>query len=467
MLLKIRHGGDDRRHHLDSSTKRIRDMNTVPEPLGTAAAGDPAALLAQPRTPSPDRASGLFIVAYMVAQAGNWLALLTPIAVSIALRVAEVASATGLSEAEKTAQLGYVLGIGALASAIAAPIWGALSDRTTLRWGRRKPWMVFGVAGGILGLVLMAWSPNILVLGIGWAIAQIAFNANQAALNALLPDVVADEQRGWVSALLGLSASVALLAGVFITQFTNGNPYTLFLAPAVVTVLGTAFLVRVLVDAPADRADLPRFGIAQLALSFWVNPIRNADYGWAFLSRFLVNLAAAFVNTYGVFYLTDRIGVPLAEVPGLVFIAMVVNVSITVAVSLVGGRLSDRIGRRKPFVWGAAVVAASGLVVVGFSTTFEAYLVGGAIVAVGTGLYYTVDLALVSAVLPDARNSARYMAVFQLAGSLPQSLAPAIAPVLLAIGAAGGAGNYLAVFIFGAGAALVGALAVVPIRGSR
>ncbi len=442
-------------------------MSTTPEPLSASGSPVQSIALGDSATPSPPRATGLFITAYVVAQAGNWLALLTPVVVSIALRVADVAAQTGLSELEKTAQLGYVLGIGALASAFAAPIWGALSDRTTARWGRRKPWMVFGVVGGIAGLLLMAWSPNMLILGLGWVIAQIAFNANQAALNALLPDAVADEQRGRVSGLLGLSASVAILLGAFITQFTNGNPYTLFLVPTVVAILGTGLLLKVLHDKPANPADLGPFGVKQLVLSFWVNPFRHKDYGWAFVSRFLVNLAAAFVTTYGVYFLTDRIGVPLSEVTGLVFLTMVVNVSITVVVSLAGGWLSDRVRRRKPFVWGAAAIASGGLVIVGFSTTFEMYLIGGATVAVATGLYYTVDLALVSAVLPDAKNSARYMAVFQLAGSLPQSLAPAIAPVLLAIGAAGGSGNYLAVFIFGAISALLGALAVVPIRGTR
>lgn len=417
--------------------------------------------------PSPPKAGGLLIFAYVFAQFGNWLALLTPVVITIALRVADVAAAGGLTDAEKATQLGYVMGVGALASTLATPIWGAISDRTTARIGRRKPWMIVGVIGGAVGLTLMAWGPNMLVLGVGWVIAQLSFNANQAALNALLPDAIAESQRGRVSGLLGLTTSIAILAGTFITQFTTGNYFLMFLLPLVVSALALILLLAVFRDRPAVKGALPPFTVAQFFLSFWVNPVKHPDYGWAFLSRFLVFLANAFVTTYGVYFLTDHIGVGPAEIATFIFFSTFINTAITIVISVVGGWLSDRFRRRKPFVWGAAVILAAGLVVTGFAGTFEMYLVGAAIVALGSGLYYAVDLALVAAVLPDQQNSAKYMGVFQIANSLPQSLAPVIAPALLAIGAAGGAGNYPAVFIAGGVFALLGAFAIVPIRKSH
>lgn len=56
--------------------------------------------------------------------------------------------------------------------------------------------------------------------------------------------------------------------------------------------------------------------------------------------------------------------------------------------------------------------------------------------------------------------------MFQIANSLPQSLAPIIAPVFLAIGMSG-TGNYLAVFIAATVFAVVGALAILPVRKAR
>jgi hypothetical protein len=68
-------------------------------------------------------------------------------------------------------------------------------------------------------------------------------------------------------------------------------------------------------------------------------------------------------------------------------------------------------------------------------------------------------------VLPDPDNAAKDMGIFQIANTLPQSLAPVVAPAFLAIGAIQG-GNYPALFIAASVFALLGAVAIMPIRKS-
>jgi Na+/melibiose symporter-like transporter len=51
----------------------------------------------------------------------------------------------------KGTTLGEILAIGALASMIVAPLFGAWSDRVRTRWGRRKPFVVAGTIGNVLG----------------------------------------------------------------------------------------------------------------------------------------------------------------------------------------------------------------------------------------------------------------------------------------------------------------------------
>lgn len=426
--------------------------------------GDPAiaAREAHLTTTTPTaHASGGFIFVYWFAQFANWLALLTPVVVTIALKVSEIATAQ-----EKAAQLGIVLGVGALASTIATPIWGAISDRTTWRMGRRKPWMIVGVVGGGVGLLIMAAAPNMLVFGLGWTIAQISFNANQAVLNAVLPDAIPEAQRGKVSGLLGLSTTVAILAGTFITQFTTGNAYLMFLAPFAVTIVALLLILRAFHDRPANKATITKYTWADFGRTFWVSPRKHPDFGWAFVSRFLVFLGNAFLQTYQVYFLTDHLKVGTDAVATFVFVSTFVTAAITVIVSMLGGYLSDKFKRRKPFVLVAAIIAGAGLLIIGTSTNFTVFLVGVAVQALGQGLYYAVDLALVAAVLPNPNDVAKDMGVFQIANALPQSLAPAIAPVFLAIGAAG-TGNYVAVFIAATVFALIGAFAILPVRGSR
>ena len=60
----------------------------------------------------------------------------------------------------KGTTLGQILAIGALASMIVAPLFGAWSDRVRTRWGRRKPFVVVGTIGNVLGLLALAFIPS-------------------------------------------------------------------------------------------------------------------------------------------------------------------------------------------------------------------------------------------------------------------------------------------------------------------
>ena len=407
---------------------------------------------------APPRASGAFIAAYWVAQCGNWLGLVTPVALTIAVRVAQIAD-----PAQKMSQLGLILGIGALASIIATPIWGHISDRTRARIGRRKLWMIVGVAGGGAGLLLMSATQNIVVFGGGWVIAQVGFNANQAALNALLPDHVPEEQRGRVSGLLGLTVIVAVVIGTFMTQFTASNPYLLFLAPWLGTVLSLVVILPMFRDGPAPAALDASGGINDLLGSLSINPREHPDFYWAWISRFLFFMGMAYLQVYAVYFLSDRLKLPMSEVPRMIFINGSIGAAITVALSPLAGWLSDRTGRRKPYVIGAAVIGGIGLVSIGVAQTVTQFMIGSAIAGIGMSVYYAVDLALVVAVLPNPENGAKDMGIFQIANTLPQSLAPVIAPIFLAIGSVQG-GNYPAVFIAASAFVLAGAAAVIPIK---
>src|SRR5689334_4694310 len=63
--------------------------------------------------------------------------------------------------AHKVAVLGWVTGIGAAVAMISNPVSGALSDRTTSRFGRRHPWTVCGALAGAAALALLAGQSTI------------------------------------------------------------------------------------------------------------------------------------------------------------------------------------------------------------------------------------------------------------------------------------------------------------------
>jgi MFS family permease len=411
----------------------------------------------QPQTP----VSPWFMFVYWFAQFAAWVGILTPVVVTIAIRVGQIATPE-----EKAARLGSILAIGALGAMLAAPVWGAISDRTTARIGRRKLWMILGALFLLGGLLTMALAPNLLVLGLGWFVCQVGSNANQAALNAVMPDIVPDRQRGKMSGLLGLSVTVAILVGTFLTKLTSPNPIAMFVVPWLLIPVGVTLMLIFFRDRPAAPDAMPKYSLREFGRTFWVNPIKHPDFGWAFASRFLVFLGTSYFLTYQVYFLTDRLKVGAGEIASFVFFSTFVTAIITVIVSIAGGWLSDRFRRRKPFVWAAAIIAGIGLLTIGTSATFTQFLIGAAITSLGQGLYYAVDIALAVAVLPNQKDAAKDLGVFQIANSLPQSLAPSIAPLFLAIGGTA-TGNYPALFVAATVFAIVGAFAVLPVRKTR
>jgi len=174
-------------------------------------------------------------------------------------------------------------------------------------------------------------------------------------------------------------------------------------------------------------------------------------------------LAYAFLATYEVYYLLNKLGSAEGDVPQQVFLGALVQSLVVVLASLVGGRLSDRTGRRKVFVLVASIVYGVALFVLAAATDVNGFLVGMAVSGLGFGVYFAVDLALVTQVLPDNDNAAKDLGVFNIAGALPFTIAPAIAPAILALGG----GSYSVLYTVAGLCAVVGAFAILPVTRVR
>ena len=139
--------------------------------------GATAAEVAPDRGPPAERRVGpVFVVLYTLAFLSTSLLFLAPLLVTLALKVN---SLVGTERAPNS--LSLVAGVGGLLSIVANPFFGRMSDRTSSRWGMRRPWMVVGLLGGSLGILVVALAPGIPVVLVGWCIAQVFFNALLAA----------------------------------------------------------------------------------------------------------------------------------------------------------------------------------------------------------------------------------------------------------------------------------------------
>ena len=411
-----------------------------------------------PESDALERVGWGFITMYALAFMGMILLFLAPLLVSLSLKIN---SLVGIDRAPNS--LSLVVGISAFLAIFANPFFGRMSDRTRSRLGMRRPWMIIGLAGGSFGIVVVAMAPNVPVILAGWCVATLFFNALFAALAAVLPDQVPVSQRGQVAGVLGICSPIASVSGTFIVQLFTGNMLAMFLGPCAIGGFFILLFVARLDDRRLTATERPAWSLREFGSAFYVNPRANPDFAWAFASRFMFVLGYAFLTTYQAYYLLEEIGSAEADVPRQIFLGTLTMSVVIVAASLSGGLLSDRSGRRKIFVAAASFVFGTALFVLAAVSDVNGFLVGMAIAGLGFGLYMAVDLALVADVLPSPGAAAKDLGVMNIAGALPSSIAPAIAPMILAIGG----GDYGVLYAVAGGCAVIGALAILPVKRVR
>jgi MFS family permease len=419
--------------------------------------GTTAEAALQPHARGAQRVGWGFISLYTLAYMSINLLFLAPILVTLPLRVNAL---VGIKQAPNS--LALVAGIGALVSIFGNPFFGRMSDRTSSRLGMRRPWMVIGLIGGSVGIAIVSYAPNIPVVLLGWCVAQLFFNALLAALVAVLPDQVPSAQRGTVSGVLGVCLPIAAVSGTFLVKLFAGHQVATFLVPCATGGFFILLFALVLKDRQLAKADRPRWSLREFASTFYVKPRTSPDFAWAFASRFMFLMAYALLTTYEAYYLLQKIGSAVADVPQQIFLGTLVQSVVIVAASLIGGQLSDRTGRRKVFVFTASIAYGLAMFAIAIASNFNGFLIGMAISGLGFGVYAAVDLALVADVLPNPDQNAKDLGVFNIAGALPFSIAPACAPAILAIG-----GGYGVVYAVAGVCAVVGAAAVLRVRGIR
>jgi MFS family permease len=399
-----------------------------------------------------ERASRLWVGWLVLASIGLWSGFFGPIQVLLAQQSEQV------SPDHKEAVLALVTGVGAAVSTVLNPVWGAFSDRTTLRSGRRRPWVLGGAAGGAVAMLLLSGADSVWQLVLAWALAQACLNAMLAAITATVPDQVPTRERGVVGGVLAIAQTAGVIVGSGIAAATGSIAagYLTIAAVLVVTTLPYALDSR---DIPLATKLRPEFHWGRFLRGFWVSPRQHPDFGWAWITRFLMNLGNALLILYLLFYLKDAVHLSDDEAENAVFTLTAVYGLVTVVTAFVGGWWSDRVGRRKVFVIWSGLIAASALVLFAFVHTLPAAYVGAVVLGVGFGAYTAVDFAMITQVLPAAADRAKDLGVINIANALPQVLAPVLAAAVLGLGL-----GYPGVYLLAAAVSVLGSVLVRRIR---
>jgi MFS family permease len=411
------------------------------------------AVFAEPTRRIPGRWIAFFAIAWL----GVWMAQLAPIQKLLPDQVQTQLHTTYW--VDNVVVFGIISGISGVCAIIAYPLTGALSDRTTSRFGRRRPWIAGGALLFAVSLLLLGLQTSIVGIGVFWSLALTGFCVLTAALTATISDQVPVAQRGYVSGWISAPQAIGIILGVSLVTYVFIGAVVGYAAMAVLLlVLVLPFLF--LPDAVLPKELRQPMTARSLIEGLWISPREHPDFGWTLLSRILVNFGNAFGTSLLLYFLEFGLKDPDAD-DDLLILILIYMVFVIIA-SLVFGRLSDKLGRRKAFVFLSSAIQGVAALLLAFVPELTAAMIAAGLLGLGYGCFLSVDQALATQVLPDPESRGKDLGIMNIATAVPQAMAP-----LIGAGIVAALGGFMGLFILSGLFAFAGALAVARVKAVR
>ncbi|WNO52396.1 MFS transporter [Stakelama saccharophila] len=365
----------------------------------------------------------------------------------------------------KAGDLAVVFAVTSIFSTLTTPIAGALSDRTRTRFGRRTPWIVLGSVLGAACLMLVSQMTALWAITLFWVGATITLNSMQAAVTTIVADRFHEDERGVASGFVGAGMTAGCTVGIIVAGLIAPaitSAYFLF----AIAVAAACILFVILNPEPRfTGGPAEPFRLREFAKSFWVSPRKHPDFAWAFLGRFTIYMGYQAIVTYLLYILQDYIHLSvalsndtIAKLSTITFIALVFS-------AFGSGFLSDKWGRRKPLVFAASIIMGAAMIVPLFLPTVQGMIGYAVLIGLGYGAFMSVDMALMTQVLPkaDGGDTGKDLGLLTTAVNIPQILSPVWAAWLLNMTGE----DYRALFVSAIAFVFAGSLFVWPIRSVR
>lgn len=362
----------------------------------------------------------------------------------------------------KVALIATISAVGALVSLIATIVFGAISDLTRSRFGRRGPWMIVGSIGSAAMVLLVREADSPTAIIVGWALFQVFLAAIVAPLVAVIPDRVPESKRGAFSSVYGVSMMVGGAVGMMIASRFIADPQQGMLVMAIIILLSGPVFVTLAPDV--SNVDVPReaFSTKMLLRNFSFPSKNSRDFYLALFGKLFFVVGTYMVTGYQLYILTDYMGASTAEAGDIIALVSMIGLVLGLVFAAISGPISDRVGRRKIFVLIAAGLLAVGSIFPLMIAQTWTMLVFGVFSAIGGGIFNSVDQAINYDVLPDPETAAKDLGIINMANTGGQVFGP-----LAGSAAVGIIGSFGAVFVTSAIAMAVSASFIKLINKSR
>ncbi|RSX55202.1 transporter, major facilitator family protein [Bifidobacterium dolichotidis] len=340
-----------------------------------------------------------------------------------------------MDPSDKVALVGLATGLGAIVALFSNVLFGALSDITRSRFGRRTPWIVIGsvIAGAAMGGVAGAETiAGIITL---WCIAQFGFNMMLAPFVATLADRVPDKVRGRISSLYGLGIAVgqtlgSVVGAALLVHGDAGVQAGWFIGMAALMLIG---IVTVLIwpREPNNRNEEHIELDSELITHLFRPPHHAPDFYRALAGRTLMMCAYWMIMTFQLYIAQDYIyaGDPNATeyAADLIATMAIVTLIASIVAAVAAGPIADRFGVLKlPATLSCCVFAIGAVLPVLLRNTVGMVLFA-ALAGLSYGVYNAIDQALNVAVLPNPKTAGKDLGILNMSNTLSTVLGAAIA----------------------------------------
>ena len=326
----------------------------------------------------------------------------------------------------------FLIGVGAaIVGIVIQPTVGYISDYTVSRWGRRKPYIVFGSVLDVVFLLGIAMGSSVLMLAAFMLLLSISTNIARGPFQGYVPDLVAEPQVGMASGMVGLMQVAGNVTGFLLVSLSVSlgvMSFSLVAVALVELVTMASVVLRVGKGLPPKaRNGTPWTRIAREA---WATDIlHERSYVWLLVSRLLFLTAGSLLVNFVVIYLGRAFAMSKTEA-NTMYIAILVAVILASALAILpASRLSDRIGR-KPLIFMACGIAAVGSAVIALTPSIPVALLGAALFGAANGSFLAVDWALMTDIIPRA-SAGRYMGMSNVATGSASPLSIAVGGIVL------------------------------------
>lgn len=325
---------------------------------------------------------------------------------------------------------------------IVQPTVGSISDYASTRWGRRKPFIVFGALFDVVFLIGIATANSLVAIAAFVALLALSTNIARGPFQGYVPDLVPDRQVGQASAMVGLMQVLGNVVGFALAAIatSRGSVGIAVLAIAVIEFVTMLSVVIGVPNGPAPRSREGRSWLAIAAQTWGLDILRERSYLWLLASRLFILMGGAAVLNFVFLYLKQAQGLTEAQ-SGEAFLYMLGAATVVSLLSIIpASRLSDRVGR-KPVIYVCTALGAVGVLTIALAPNIPVAVLGAAVFGSSQGIFLAVDWALMTDIIPKAA-SGRYMGLSNVVTASSTTIAVIIGgPFIDAVNRSAGVGT--------------------------